>query len=113
VTSPTLLAWSEWPEQVPAVAHAIEEDGHASIGLRPWLLNDGYPGRAKILADLIEVIDPKEETYPPTNLIPEDRHLLWTLGTGEDDARLSTGGVNRPGFRRDSATLIYAAEACI
>ncbi len=78
-------------EQIPTVAGDIDKHGDPTVRLRPRRRHEGNAGVTHPLVGGIEVLHPEEETNAPGHLRADDRRLIVTVGSGEQDPRLRVG----------------------
>jgi fructosamine-3-kinase len=87
-------------EKIPPVAGDVEEDDDSAVWLDPRRRDELDARRRHTGQGVIEVVDLQKETDPAGQLVSYDRHLVVTVGAGEQDARVGPGRPDDdPSFR--------------
>jgi hypothetical protein len=81
------------PEQVPAVAGDVEEDGDPAVGLGAGLFEEADAGGAHPVVGGGAVLDPQEEPDPAGVLVADGGRLFGSVGLGQQQ---SGRGAGRP-----------------
>jgi hypothetical protein len=75
-------------EQVPAIAFAVEEDGHAAVRFRPRRPHERDARGRHALVRGVEVVDVEKQSHAARELVADRRLLPVAIRACEQDARL-------------------------